>query len=79
MIDEFIAGDDITRRVSMAKWWLSDMACRVADDCVQLHGGYGYMAEYPIARDYMDVRAMPIYAGSNEVMKVILARMMDLE
>jgi acyl-CoA dehydrogenase len=79
LIDEFIAGDDITRRVSMAKWWLSDMACRVADDCVQLHGGYGYMAEYPIARDYMDVRAMPIYAGSNEVMKVILARMMDLE
>ena len=78
LIDEFMAGTDITRRVSMAKWWLSDMANRVAYDAVQLHGGYGYMAEYPIARDYVDVRAMPIYAGSNEVMKLIVARMMGL-
>jgi acyl-CoA dehydrogenase len=78
LIDEFMAGQDITRRVSMAKWWLSDMANRVAYDAVQLHGGYGYMAEYPIARDYVDVRAMPIYAGSNEVMKLIVARMMGL-
>ncbi len=78
LIDEFMAGVDITRRVSMAKWWLSDMANRVAYDAVQLHGGYGYMAEYPIARDYVDVRAMPIYAGSNEVMKLIVARMMGL-
>ena len=78
LIDEFEAGADITRRVSMAKWWLSDMANRVAYDAVQLHGGYGYMAEYPIARDYVDVRAMPIYAGSNEVMKLIVARMMGL-
>ena len=78
LIDEFIEGDDITDRVSMAKWWLSDMANRVAYDCVQLHGGYGYMAEYPIARDFVDVRAMPIYAGSNEVMKRIIARRMGL-
>jgi acyl-CoA dehydrogenase len=78
LIDEFEAGEDITRRVSMAKWWLSDVANRVAYDAVQLHGGYGYMAEYPVARDYVDVRAMPIYAGSNEVMKLILARMMGL-
>ncbi len=78
IIDEFIAGQDITKRVSMAKWWLADMANRVAYDAVQLHGGYGYMAEYPIARDYVDVRAMPIYAGSNEVMKLILARMLGL-
>ncbi len=78
LIDEFMAGSDITRRVSMAKWWLSDMANRVAYDAVQLHGGYGYRAEYPIARDYVDVRAMPIYAGSNEVMKLIVARMMGL-
>ena len=78
LIDEFMSGADITRRVSMAKWWLSDMANRVAYDAVQLHGGYGYMAEYPIARDYVDVRAMPIYAGSNEVMKLIVARMMGL-
>ncbi len=78
VIDEFMAGEDITRRVSMAKWWMSDLANRMAYDAVQLHGGYGYMAEYPVARDYVDVRAMPIYAGSNEVMKLILARMMGL-
>lgn len=79
VIDEFEAGDDITRRVSMAKWWMSDLANRVAYEAVQLHGGYGYMAEYPVARDFVDVRAMPIYAGSNEVMKLILARLMGLE
>ena len=78
VIEEFMAGEDITRRVSMAKWWLSDVANRVAYDAVQLHGGYGYMAEYPVSRDYVDVRAMPIYAGSNEVMKLIIARMMGL-
>ena len=78
VIDEFEAGEDITRRVSMAKWWMSDLANRVAYDAVQLHGGYGYMAEYAVARDFVDVRAMPIYAGSNEVMKLILARLMGL-
>jgi acyl-CoA dehydrogenase len=79
LVDEYMAGEDVTRRVSMAKWWLADLANRVAYDGVQLHGGYGYMSEYPIARDYVDVRAMPIYAGSNEVMKRILARMMGLD
>lgn len=79
IIDEFEDGDDITRRVSMAKWWMSDLANRVAYEAVQLHGGYGYMAEYPVARDFVDVRAMPIYAGSNEVMKIILARLMGLD
>lgn len=78
IIDDFIAGEDITRRVSMAKWWMGELANRVAYDCVQLHGGYGYMREYPVARDFVDVRAVPIYAGSNEVMKLILARMMGL-
>jgi len=78
VIDSYIDGEDITQRVSMAKWWLGDLANRVAYDAVQLHGGYGYMAEYAVARDYVDVRAMPIYAGSNEVMKLIIARMMGL-
>jgi acyl-CoA dehydrogenase len=78
IIDDFIAGQDITRSVSMAKWWMGELANRVAYDCVQLHGGYGYMREYPICRDFVDVRAIPIYAGSNEVMKLILARMMGL-
>lgn len=62
----------------MAKWWTSDLANRVAYEAVQLHGGYGYMTEYAVARDFVDVRAMPIYAGSNEVMKLILSRMMGL-
>jgi acyl-CoA dehydrogenase len=79
VIDEFEAGEDITRRVSMAKWWMSDLANRVAYEAVQLHGGYGYMSEYAVCRDFVDVRAMPIYAGSNEVMKLILARIMGLE
>jgi len=78
LIDEFEAGEDIARRVSMAKWWLSDLANRVAYDAVQLHGGYGYMGEVAVSRDFVDVRAIPIYAGSNEVMKLILARMMGL-
>jgi acyl-CoA dehydrogenase len=78
VIDDFMAGEDITRRVSMAKWWMGELANRVAYDCVQLHGGYGYMREYPVSRDFVDVRAIPIYAGSAEVMKLILARMMGL-
>jgi len=79
VIDEFTAGEDITRRVSMAKWWISDLANKVAYEAVQLHGGYGYMQEYPVSRDYTDVRVLPIYAGSNEIMKLILARMMGLD
>jgi acyl-CoA dehydrogenase len=57
---------------AMAKYWLTDCACRVVDECVQLHGGYGYMAEYPIARMWVDSRAERIYAGANEVMKELI-------
>jgi alkylation response protein AidB-like acyl-CoA dehydrogenase len=74
VIEQFIAGEDVTTEVSMAKWWLSEKANQIAYPCVQLHGGYGYMREFEICRDYCDVRAMPIYAGSNEVMKQIIAR-----
>jgi acyl-CoA dehydrogenase len=59
---------------AMAKWWLTEQQCRVVDDCLQLHGGYGYMLEYPIARLYADARVQPIYAGANEVMKELIAR-----
>ena len=59
---------------AMAKWWLTDQQCRVIDECLQLHGGYGYMLEYPIARLYADARVQPIYAGANEVMKELIAR-----
>ncbi|WP_161926817.1 acyl-CoA dehydrogenase family protein [Gordonia crocea] len=60
--------------VAMAKWWTSDRAMVVADECLQLFGGYGYMNEYPIARMWADTRVQKIYAGTNEIMKEIIAR-----
>ncbi|MFH1872426.1 MAG: acyl-CoA dehydrogenase family protein [Pseudomonadota bacterium] len=62
---------------AMAKWWTTQMNCQVIDECLQLHGGYGYMSEYPIARMYADARAGKIYGGANEVMKEIIARAMQ--
>jgi acyl-CoA dehydrogenase len=59
---------------AMAKWWLTDVQCRVLDECVQLFGGYGYMEEYPIARMYADSRVQKVYGGANEIMKEIIAR-----
>ncbi|MFA6413262.1 MAG: acyl-CoA dehydrogenase family protein [Syntrophales bacterium] len=78
LIASHIAGKDIVKRVSMGKAWIPEMANRVAYHCVQLHGGYGYMEEYPICRFARDVRVIPIFAGSTEVMKVIVGRMMGL-
>ncbi|QLY29032.1 acyl-CoA dehydrogenase family protein [Nocardia huaxiensis] len=60
--------------VAMAKWWVSDRAMAVADECLQLFGGYGYMTEYPISRMWTDARVQKIYAGTNEIMKEIIAR-----
>jgi acyl-CoA dehydrogenase len=62
----------------MAKWWIAEMANRVAYDCVQLHGGYGFMEEYPICRWYRDIRASTIYAGTTEIMKTVIAKMMGI-
>jgi acyl-CoA dehydrogenase len=59
-----------------AKWWCTDLAKRTIDQCLQLHGGYGYMEEYPIARAWRDCRAMPIYGGTNEIMKDLIGRRM---
>ena len=59
---------------SMAKLWLTEVQCRVVDECLQLHGGYGYMNEYPIARMYADSRVQKIYGGTNEIMKLLIAR-----
>jgi acyl-CoA dehydrogenase len=73
-----MAGADLVSEVSMAKWWITDMAKRVASRCLQLFGGYGYMEEYPIARRYRDVAVTSIYAGTNEIMKMIIARGMGL-
>jgi acyl-CoA dehydrogenase len=62
---------------AMAKWWTTDVACRIVDECAQFFGGYGYMNDYPIARLYTDVRVGRIYGGANEVMKEIIARAME--
>lgn len=59
---------------SMAKYWASDLQNRVATQCVQLHGGWGYMWEYPIAKAFVDARVQPIYGGTNEIMKELIAR-----
>jgi acyl-CoA dehydrogenase len=73
-IQQFVAGrlDPVT--AAMAKYWLTDCQCRIIDECVQLHGGYGYIHEYPIARMWADSRVQRIYAGSNEIMKEIVGR-----
>ncbi|MEK6697147.1 MAG: acyl-CoA dehydrogenase family protein [Candidatus Deferrimicrobiota bacterium] len=78
LVGRHIAGEDIVTDVSMAKAWTAEMANRVAYQCVQLHGGYGYMEEYPICRFSRDVRPIAIFAGTTEVMKLIVARKMDL-
>jgi len=67
-----------TETASMAKYWCSDLQCKVMDECVQLHGGYGYMWEYPITRAYADARVQRIYGGTNEIMKELISRSMGL-
>jgi acyl-CoA dehydrogenase len=71
-IQKFIAGELDGITAAMAKYWLTECQWRILDECVQLHGGYGYMQEYPIARMWADSRVQRIYAGSNEIMKEIV-------
>jgi acyl-CoA dehydrogenase len=78
LIQDYLEGQDITLRVSMGKWWLNEMLNRIAYQCVQLHGGYGYMEEYPVCRLYRDVRMQTIAAGTSEIMKRIIAGMLEL-
>jgi long-chain-acyl-CoA dehydrogenase len=73
-VEELVEGNLSADRASMAKWWTSEMLGRVVDECVQLHGGYGYMREYPIAQAWLDARVQRIYAGTTEIMKEIVAR-----
>jgi acyl-CoA dehydrogenase len=73
-IQQVMDGTLDTATASMAKWYLTDLQCKVVDECVQIFGGYGYMLEYPIARMYVDARVQPIYGGTNEIMKEIIAR-----
>jgi len=71
--------DDLTPEdAAMAKWWCTELQGRVVDRCLQLHGGYGYMLEYPIARAYADARVTRIYGGANEIMKEIVGRSLGL-
>jgi acyl-CoA dehydrogenase len=67
-----------TTTASMCKYWVTDLECRVMDECVQLHGGYGYMWEFPIARAYVDARVQRIYGGTNEIMKEVISRSLGL-
>jgi alkylation response protein AidB-like acyl-CoA dehydrogenase len=72
---ELVCQDKLdTATASMAKYWCSDLQCKVMDECVQLHGGYGYMWEYPITRAYADARVQRIYGGTNEIMKEVISR-----
>ena len=73
-LEEFLEGKLDTTTAAMAKWWLTELEGRVLDTCLQLFGGYGYMAEYPIARAYADARVHRIYAGTTEIMKELVAR-----
>lgn len=73
-IEALNAGELTAETAAMAKWWTTELQGRVMDQCLQLHGGYGYMTEYPIARLFLDARAQRIYAGTNEIMKEIIGR-----
>lgn len=73
-VEKLLAGELNASLASMAKYWASDKQNEVLDLCVQLHGGYGYMSEYPIARMWTDARVQKIYGGTNEVMKELIAR-----
>lgn len=79
LVAAHVRGEDVVTEVSMAKWWTTDLQKRLTGECLQLHGGYGYMLEYPISMDFADAAVQTIYAGTNEIMKVIIARRMGLE
>ncbi|PAE23721.1 acyl-CoA dehydrogenase family protein [Bacillus sp. 7894-2] len=78
LITEHMAGINVVTKVSMAKWKLTENARKIAAECMQLHGGYGYMEEYEIARRFRDIPVASIYAGTNEIMKTIIAKNMGL-
>jgi len=73
-----VRGEDIVSEVSMSKWWTTDLQRKLSAECLQLFGGYGFMSEYPISQDYADAAVQTIYAGTNEVMKMIIARKLGL-
>ena len=72
-------GELSTEQASMCKLWLSEMQGRIVDTCVQLHGGYGYMWEFPIGRWFADARVQRIYGGTSEIMKELISRSPELD
>ncbi len=78
LIVEHSRGELKSEEAAMGKWWTTDLQSRIVDQCLQLHGGYGYMHEYPIARAFIDTRVQRIFAGTNEIMKEIIGRSMGL-
>jgi acyl-CoA dehydrogenase len=78
LVAEHVAGQHLVKECSMAKLWQTEMFGEVVDACLQLFGGYGYMLEYPVTRAFMDARVQRIFAGTNEIMKVIIAKQMGL-
>ncbi len=78
LLGAHVRHEDVVTEVSMAKWWTTDLQKRLTAECLQLHGGYGFMTEYPISTDFADAAVQSIYAGSNEIMKVIIARRLGL-
>ncbi|MBK9001871.1 MAG: acyl-CoA dehydrogenase family protein [Myxococcales bacterium] len=78
LVQEHVAGKFLVKECSMAKLWHTDMVGEVVDECLQMFGGYGYMLEYPISRAYMDARVQRIFAGTNEIMKVIIAKQLGI-
>jgi acyl-CoA dehydrogenase len=78
LIENHMQKKDVVTQVSMAKWWVTDLTKKIASQCLQLHGGYGYMEEYEIARRFRDIQATSIYAGTNEIMKSIIAKKLEL-
>ena len=78
LLASHVRGDDVVTEVSMAKWWTTDLQKRLTAECLQFHGGYGFMKEYAIAGDFADAAVQSIYAGTNEIMKRIIAQRIGL-
>ena len=78
LLTAHIRGDELVQEISMAKWWTASLQQKVATECLQLHGGYGFMKEYPVSSDYCNAAVERIYGGTNEIMKIIIARNLGL-
>ena len=78
LIQDQLSGKITPEQACGAKFWVSDLACKVIDECLQFHGGYGYMQEYPISKMFVNARIGRIYAGTNEIMKSVIAKQMKL-